>query len=293
MINLNWLNTFCVLVEQRHFTETANKLFMTQSGVSQHIKKLEQQLDVQLLLREGKTFSVTEAGNKLYSQGKELLSGFSELENQVKQDSPFKGAIRLGSPGSVGLRLYPFLLQLQRQYPNLSVDYRFSPNEEVVSKLLERRLDIGLSTEALASDKLVSTAIAEEPLVLVTPAAVKEITWSKLIELGVIAHPDGAHHCKLLLSRNFEQFVGIEQFQQRGFSNQIGLILEPVSLGLGFTVLPMHAAAAFGEQESIHIHPLPVTVSETLYLCSYKQEVVPARVNYVKSEIQTFLRQLT
>lgn len=293
MINLNWLNTFCVLVEQRHFTETANKLFMTQSGVSQHIKKLEQQLEVQLLLREGKTFSVTEAGNKLYLRGKELLTNFSELECQVKQDSPYQGVIRVGSPGSVGLRLYPFLLELQQQYPDLSVDYRFSPNEEVISKLLERRLDIGLSTEALVSDKLVSTVIAEEPLVLVTPATVKNITWSKLIELGVIAHPDGAHHCKLLLSKNFEQFVGIEQFQQKGFSNQIGLILEPVSLGLGFTVLPMHAVAAFDKQESIQIHPLFVTASETLYLCCYKQEVAPARVNFVKSEIQTLLRQLT
>ena len=293
MINLNWLNTFCVLVEQRHFTETANQLFMTQSGVSQHIKKLEQQLDVQLLLREGKTFTVTEAGSKLYLQGKELLTRFNELESQVQQDDPHKGTIRVGSPGSVGLRLYPFLLEIQRQHPDLSVDYRFSPNEEVISKLLERRLDLGLSTEALASDKLISTAIAEEPLVLVTPATVKDITWSKLIELGIIAHPDGAHHCKLLLSENFEQFVGIEQFQQKGFSNQIGLILEPVSLGLGFTVLPMHAVAAFGKQASIQIHPLPVTVSETLYLCSYKQEVVPARVNYVKSEIHTFLSQLT
>lgn len=293
MINLNWLNTFCMLVEQKHFTETASKLFMTQSGVSQHIKKLEQQLGIQLLLREGKSFSVTEAGHKLYQQGGELLQNFSELESQIKQDSPYEGVIRIGSPGSVGLRLYPFLLELQKRHLGLSVDYRFSPNEEVVSKLLERRIDIGLSTEPLASDKLVSTIIAEEPLVLVTPASVKKVSWSKLIKLGVIAHPDGAHHCNLLLSKNFEQFVGIEQFQQRGFSNQIGLILEPVSLGLGFTVLPMHAVAAFGKQNSIQLHTLPTKVTETLYLCSCKQEVAPARVSYIKSEIQTFLRQLT
>ena len=53
MINLSWLKTFCTLADAEHFTKTAELLFMTQSGVSQHIKKLEQQLDTPLLIRDG------------------------------------------------------------------------------------------------------------------------------------------------------------------------------------------------------------------------------------------------
>ncbi len=64
MINSSWLKTFCTLVQVGHFTHTAEKLYMTQSGVSQHIKKLEQYLKVELLVRSGKTFTVTEAGKK-------------------------------------------------------------------------------------------------------------------------------------------------------------------------------------------------------------------------------------
>lgn len=62
MINQVWLKTFCTLVEVGHFTKTAEKLFMTQSGVSQHIKKLELQLDVALLNRDGKSFILTDSG---------------------------------------------------------------------------------------------------------------------------------------------------------------------------------------------------------------------------------------
>lgn len=40
MINLVWLKTFCTLVEVGHFTKTADMLFMTQSGVSQQVKKI-------------------------------------------------------------------------------------------------------------------------------------------------------------------------------------------------------------------------------------------------------------
>ncbi|HSP84641.1 MAG TPA: LysR family transcriptional regulator, partial [Psychrobacter sp.] len=62
MINTTWLRTFCTLVEIGHFTRTAERLYMTQSGVSQHIRKLESQLGIDLLIRQGKQFSLTDAG---------------------------------------------------------------------------------------------------------------------------------------------------------------------------------------------------------------------------------------
>ncbi len=65
MINTLWLRSFCTLVELKHFTRTAERLHMTQSGVSQQIRKLEEQLGVVLLKRQGKTFSLTEAGERL------------------------------------------------------------------------------------------------------------------------------------------------------------------------------------------------------------------------------------
>ena len=57
MINPVWLRSFCTLVEVGHFTRTAEKLHMTQSGVSQHVHKLEAHLGQQLLIRQGKKFT--------------------------------------------------------------------------------------------------------------------------------------------------------------------------------------------------------------------------------------------
>jgi len=73
MINPLWLRSFCTLVEIGHFTRTAERLHMTQSGVSQHIHKLEALLAAPLLLREGKQFTVTEAGERLYREAREIL----------------------------------------------------------------------------------------------------------------------------------------------------------------------------------------------------------------------------
>jgi len=289
MINMTWLKTFCVLGDIGHFTRTAEALFMTQSGVSQHIKKLEEQLSTPLLIREGKSFSLTDAGVKLHRQGKTLLYASQDLATAIRQDEKHSGQLRISSPGSVGLRLYPHLLGIQQRFKELTIDYTFAPNSQIEQDLIERRIDIGLVTEQTQLAELTSIQLAQEPLVLITPSNVSTVNWNVLIELGFINHPDGVHHARQLLSENFPQFSHIEQFPARGFSNQIGLILEPVSRGLGFTVLPITAAKAFHRQSAITIHQLKYTVSESLYLCKNSKSFESQRVQFIESAIVDFV----
>ena len=289
MINQVWLKTFCTLVKVGHFTQTADKLFMTQSGVSQHIKKLEKQLDTALLIREGKSFSLTSAGHQLHQKGQELLRSSEELEKLIKQDEKYEGRIKIASPGSVGLKLYPYLLDIQQAHPKLVIDYMFAPNRSIEQDLVDREIDLCLITELSNVSSLISQKIAVEPLVLVTSNNVESICWQKLIELGFISHPDAAHHGRQLLSANFPEFEHIEQFTHKGFSNQISLILEPVSKGFGFTVLPLHAAKAFQPQSLIKIHLLKKPVSESLYLCFNRHVILASRTKFIKSSMANYL----
>ncbi|MCP3852105.1 MAG: LysR family transcriptional regulator [Gammaproteobacteria bacterium] len=292
MINQIWLKTFCTLVEVGHFTQTAEKLFMTQSGVSQHIKKLENQLDTALLIREGKSFSLTNAGYQLHQKGQELLRSSEDLENLIKQDEEYEGVIKIASPGSIGLKLYPYLLDIQKAHPKLVIDYMFAPNRSIEKDLINREIDLGLITELSNDSRLISQKIALESLVLVTPDNVESIVWEQLLELGFISHPDAAHHGRQLLSDNFPEFEHIEQFTHKGFSNQISLILEPVSKGFGFTVLPLHAAKAFQPQSLIKIHRLKNPVSESLYLCFNRHSILTNRTKLIKSSVVNYLSEL-
>lgn len=289
MINQAWLNTFCTLVDIGHFTRTAETLFMTQSGVSQHIQKLEKQLETQLLIREGKSFSLTNAGQQLYQRGQQLLRSAKQLEALIKRDETFEGSVAIASPGSVGLKLYPQLLDLQQMHPKLVIKYSFAPNASIEQDLLERQLDLGLLTELTHKSELIQTKIAEEPLVLVTSSAIKSIDWQSLNSLGFISHPDAQHHARLLLSKNFTEFEHSDQFQCKGFSNQISLILQPVSKGLGFTVLPLHAASAFQPQQDIRIHYLNKPASENLYMCLNRHSIISKRIEFLKSLIADYL----
>ncbi|MCO7191212.1 MULTISPECIES: LysR family transcriptional regulator [unclassified Pseudoalteromonas] len=289
MINNSWLRTFCTLAEVEHFTRTAEQLHMTQSGVSQHVQKLEAHLGVPLLLRDSKQVVLTEAGKRLRIQAQHILQSLSDLEVGIGEDPAFEGEVKVMSPGSVGLRLYPHLLALQACHPKLIIDHRFAPNQAIEKAVAGGDADIGFTTVQAKSADIISEVIATEPLLLVTPAEVNQPDWEMLLSLGFIDHPDGAHHAELLLSANYMQFRHCSEFERKGFSNQISLILEPVSRGLGFTVLPAYAVEAFARHEQIKVHTLAHPVSETIYLCTTKRGILPARVDTVIEHAKTTL----
>lgn len=284
MINPNWLQTFCTLVEVGHFTRTAETLHMTQSGVSQQVSKLEDQLGRDLLVRQGKRFTLTDAGERLYREGRQIVQSLDNLEQRVGADPAYEGVVRVMSPGSVGLKLYRHLLALQRRHPALVIDYRFAPNADVERAVAGDEVDIGFMTTPSSLEEVSARPVAREPLLLVTPIDAAEPDWETLRRLGFIDHPDGAHHAGLLLGANYAEFEHVHQLEKTGFSNQVNLILEPVSLGLGFTVLPAHAVEAFDKPRRVRVHSLSHPVSETLYLASHRRKAMPNRVKTVLDE---------
>ncbi|WP_269079106.1 LysR family transcriptional regulator [Marinobacter similis] len=174
MISPVWLRSFCTLVEVGHFTRTAERLHMTQSGVSQHVRKLEEQLELSLLVRQGKQFTLTDAGERLYREANVIVESLSDLERRVGADPAFEGLVRIMSPGSVGLKLYPHLLNLQQQHPGLVIDYRFAPNSDVERAIAEYRVDVGIMTKPAARDEVGFKPVGEEALLLVTPEGMEE-----------------------------------------------------------------------------------------------------------------------
>lgn len=279
MINPVLLRSFCCLVEIGHFTRTAEQLHMTQSGVSQHIKKLEEQLGTALLVRQGKGFFLTDEGERLYIEASHIIHDLTRLEQYIKTDSPYAGDIRIMSPGSIGLKLYHHLLRLQQSHPKLILDYRFAPNIDIENAVSEHKIDFGLMTSIPTNDDVAYQPIAKESLLLVTPSSVTKPDWQQLLQLGFIDHPDGSHHANLLLDANFPEFEHVRMFDKKGFSNQINLILAPVSMGLGFTVLPAYAVEAFASPELLATFELANPVQETIYLVKLRNKSLPNRMN--------------
>lgn len=290
MINPNWLHTFKTLIDIGHFTKTAEKLFMTQPGVSQHINKLEQACGHSLILREKKSFELTEQGRLVYKYAERMIVNEHDLLENLGFDDPYSGHVTLACSGALALILYPQLLNLQYQHPKLITQLKAAPNHQILDEIQQGTTDIGIVTHIPNPRLFDVEELGQEQLCLVLPKGVdsKNCNTQSLMELGLISHPDAEHYLSLYFAQSDEvnfSNIDISMLPTSGFINQISQILEPVAKGLGFTVLPKSAVDSFKNPKKLTLFKRQKPVMEPLYRVKKKNRVLPARFNAVKDVI--------
>ena len=291
MLNPNWLNTFVTLIDTGHFTKTAEKLFMTQPGVSQHIRKLEQACGHSLIRRDKKSFELTEQGRLVYQYAGELAQNEHELLEKLTFDDPFTGEYTIACSGALALILYPKLLDLQIQHSQLVVQLKSAPNHQILNDIQLGIIDIGIVTQIPHHSLFDVQELGQEQLCLVLPANIKTDHYGGqlLTELGLINHPDAEHYLSLYFSQSQESsfsHLNISEIPVSGYVNQISQILQPVAKGLGFTVLPKSAIDSFDDSQNLKIFTPPNPVIEPLYRVKKRNRVLPARFETVNSKLQ-------
>lgn len=291
MLNPVWLTTFRTLVEIGHFTQTAEKLHMTQPGVSQHIRKLEQACGHMLLRREGKGFELTEQGRSVYQYAIELQQKETELLIQLGADEPHSGLCRLACSGAMAMELYPALLDMQVQHPGLTIELEAAPNQRILQHVSEGTIDLGLVTSPPTLGLYEVEPLGFETLSLILPdmdSTVPGIS-DRLHALGLIDHPDALHYLELYCSRcGIPQLenLDIHQLPKVGYINQLHQILLPVAKGIGFTVLPQPAIHNFPHKDRLVIHTPAQAVKQPLYLIGKRNRKLPVRFEAIRQLIR-------
>lgn len=260
MLNATWLETYVTLTETGHFTRAAEKLNMTQPGVSQHLRKLEEQVGQSLIAQEGKSFTLTPAGEAVRDLGLSRRAEERQLRDTIMADDPDVGQVRIACSGSFAQLLYPRLLARMKGAPRLLIHLEAAPQDTVVSGVLDGRFDLGIVGQDTGHPRLNAQSIGREELCLVLPAddADETVTFESLEDRGFVAHPDGFAYADDLLSLNFpDAFTGADRMKVRTFVNQIGQIPSPVAEGIGYTLLPRSGVEAFSARNRLKIVSLP------------------------------------
>src|ERR1700733_11262634 len=119
MLDLELLRSFVSVVDAGGFTRAGERVHRTQSTVSQQIKRLEDDVGQTLLARTGKDVTPTEAGERLLSYARRLLS-LAEEARDVMARPESEGAVRLRGPaGFCAYRLTQLLAAFSRSHPGL------------------------------------------------------------------------------------------------------------------------------------------------------------------------------
>lgn len=279
MLNPLWIRSLVALAETGSFTRAAASLGLTQAAVSQHVRQVEDRLGP-VVLRRNKPLEWTPVGRALLDYAREIEAADRRLAATLSGGDALNGEFTLVTPGSIGLLLYPLLLDIQAAHPGLVVHHRFAPDGDVIGAVLGNRAELGIATADPDDPRLAATPFLEEPLELIAPAGETVAGWRDLERIGFVDHPDGQGMATRLLPRRYPGSPGVRRLPVRGFSNQVGLILEPVARGLGFTVLPRYARQAFRRSDAIQVVE-GASVIDTLWLIHRAEWPLSSRANRV------------
>jgi LysR family cys regulon transcriptional activator len=176
-------------------TEVANALFTAQSGVSKHIKDLEDELGVELFTRRGKRLlGLTEPGKELLPIVERILldtQNIKRLGEQFAQQETGRLAIAT-THTQARYALPPVVTRFKTTFPKVHLELHQCGPKEIVGLLRAGEVDIGIATEALASETdLISFPFyawrhalivpAGHPLTEVTPLTLEAIAEYPLI----------------------------------------------------------------------------------------------------------------
>jgi DNA-binding transcriptional LysR family regulator len=301
MINPTWLDTFVSLVETGNFTRTAEQRFMTQPGVSQHLKKLEEACRCELVIRLGKGIQLTEQGRRVYEYAIAQTQKEQAFIESLQFDMPYEGRCVVGCSGAIAQRIYPALLALQSEHTALSIHVEVAPRQSLLKGIRENSIALGIVTNDPNAEDIDSTYVGEEPLGLILP---KQAAMpcnntdenvpidTRLNQLGLINHPDAMYYMQ-----RFSKDCGEAQLRNMnpnklpisGYINQLSQILVPVSMGLGFTVLPTSTLLNSSVAEKLHVYQAKHPVTEPLYCVQTPHSALPARYQLIKQTLSDVL----
>jgi DNA-binding transcriptional LysR family regulator len=144
MLDLELLKSFVSVVDSGGFTRAGERVHRTQSTVSQQIKRLEEDVGQLLLVRNGKDVTPTDAGERLLSYARRLLSLADEARDVVTQPG-HEGAVRLGIPEDfAAYRLAKLLASCSRKGAGLRLHVRADQSASLKRDLERGELDLAL-----------------------------------------------------------------------------------------------------------------------------------------------------
>jgi len=170
-MNLRALHYFVKLADLKHFSNAADACFVSQPTLSTQIRKLEDELGVQLVERAPKNIMLTPVGTEVAERARLVLSDIDQIRAVARRaGDPSDGRLRLGLFPTLAPYLLPHVVPvIRKSYPNLSLHLAEEKTEDIVRMLQQGELDAALLALPISEDGLEVEILFNEPFVLAVP----------------------------------------------------------------------------------------------------------------------------
>jgi LysR family hydrogen peroxide-inducible transcriptional activator len=243
-MTITQLQYVLAVAEYKNFTIAADNCFVTQPTLSMQIQKVEEELNIQIFDRTKKPIQLTEIGQKIVNQAKNIVNEAGRMKDIVEQQKGYIGGdFKIGIIPTVMPTLLPmFLNTFIKKYPKVKLIIEELNTDDIIQRLKNGNLDAAIAATPLNEDKLKEIVIYYEPFVAYIPekhsiADKKEIEVSDLNLDEILLLQDG--HCFrdgiLNLCKN-QEVAQTNNFQIQ--SGSFETLIKLADEGLGLTLLP-------------------------------------------------------
>ena len=234
---LRGLEVFCALIEEGSATAAAQRLGMSQPGVSQQVSRLETALNLTLFVRENGRMRPTETALTLFEEATHAFDGLDRVLNLARDIRGLeRGMLRVAAPYSMAATYLPRAIKsLTAEHPQLRIQIHLGTYERIVSLASARKVDLGIAKAPILASGLESIEICRSPLVAVmaqtNPLAgkarlvLKDLSQEPMIMIG--------------RGRSWRDEIDIA-FRRKGVAMRVSVETQSVESACGF------AAEGFG-----------------------------------------------
>lgn len=170
-MHLKQIEAFVYIIKYRSFSKAADAIFLSQPTVSVHIRSLEEELGVKLLVRSTKEVYPSEAGKIFYEYALEILNLCNRALLEIKSYSTeVRGSLDIAASTVPSQYILPEILpSLTQRYPNVFFSIRQYDSGEVIRRILSMDSEIGITGTAVEKSNCVFEPFLQDRLVVITP----------------------------------------------------------------------------------------------------------------------------
>ncbi len=244
-MNFRDLEYLIAVSETLHFGQAAQRCFVSQPTLSGQIHKLEEELGATLFERTNRSVHITAIGQKIVGHARQILEQAEVIRSLGSdQNDLLTGPLRIGAIHTLSPYLVPlFMLELQEQHPELSLELTEATTDQLVAKLRDHQLDGALLATSPPAEDLKEIQLFKEPFWLAHPRDhhfynQDEVSLADLKDEKVLLLSE--EHC---LS---EQIISACKIDSRDSANplprlnasSLETLVQLVGMGLGITLVP-------------------------------------------------------
>ncbi|MCA1780533.1 MAG: LysR family transcriptional regulator [Xanthomonadaceae bacterium] len=244
-MNLRAVHYLVKLADVRHFSKAAELCHVSQPTLSTQIRKLEEELDVQLVERSPRQVMLTEVGEEIVEHARAMLAEADAIRAVARRSKdPHSGTIRIGIFPTLAPYFLPHVVpEIRRRFPRLMLRLFEEKTENVISMLRQGRLDAGLLAMPIDADQLFTRVLFEEPFVLAMPemhplGSKSSIRMEDLENQELLLLEDG--HCLRDQALEVCQLAGAHE-QLDFHATSMETLRQMIAAGTGITLMPVMA----------------------------------------------------